>query len=101
MLERIGSYHTSTEKKVLQTPAARHTSEVAAIREQIAREYEASKQVFDGFTATAAHAFITARQENIEACYTELIQYMSPPEAIQFMVEVENSLQPSVSGNTS
>ena len=76
-------------------------SEIARIREQIALEYEAAKQVFEGFSATAAHKFITARQENIAACYTELVQYMSPPEAIQLMVEVEHSLQPSVSGNTS
>jgi len=76
-------------------------SEIARIREQIALEYEAAKQVFNGFTATAAHAFITARQENIEACYTELMHFMSPSQAIQLMVEVEHSLQPSVSGNTS
>lgn len=76
-------------------------SDIARIREQIALEYEAAKQVFEGFTATATHAFITARQERIEACFTELTQYMSPAEAIHIMAEVENSPHMLSSGNTS
>lgn len=78
-------------------------SEVAKIRERIALEYEAAKHVFEGFSQTASHAFITARQENIEACYTELIQYMTPAEAIQIMVEVESGIYSALSssGNTS
>lgn len=76
-------------------------SEIARLRQQIALEYEAAKQVFDGFTATAAHAFITARQENIEACFVELTHYMSPADAIRIMAQAENGVQPSVSGNTS
>ncbi len=77
------------------------TSEIAQLRQRIALEYESAKQVFEGFTATAAHEFITAKQENIEACYTKLTQYMTPTEAIQIMVEVENGIQSSLSGNTS
>jgi len=77
-------------------------SEVARIREQIALEYEASKQVFDGFTATARHDFITKRQETIAACFSELKQYMPPEEAILLIFEVENQVYPrSESGNTS
>jgi len=79
-------------------------SEIARIREQIRLEYEASNRVFTDFTPTAAHEFITKRQENIEGCYTELIQYMSPVEAIQLMGQVEQDIYgpfSSVSGNTS
>lgn len=79
-------------------------SEFARIREQICLEYEAARRVFTDFTPTATHEFITRRQENIEACYTELIQYMNPVEAIQLMVQVEQDIYgsvPSVSGNTS
>lgn len=76
-------------------------SEIARIREQIALEYEAAKQVFEGFSATAAHAFITARQENIEACFVELTQYMSPADAMRIMAEVETNPHVLSSGNTS
>lgn len=76
-------------------------SEIARLREQIALEYEASKQVLEGFTATAAHAFITARQENIEACFRELTQYVSPADAVRIMAEAESSPQVSSSGNSS
>lgn len=76
-------------------------SEIARLREQITLEYEACKQVFEGFSATANHAFITARQENIEAYYRELTCYISPAEAMQIIVEAENGLQVLSSGNTS
>ena len=68
-------------------------SEIARIRRQIALEYEAAERVFTGFTATAAHAFITARQENIAACYIELTRYLSPAEAIRLVAEVGDSLE--------
>ena len=67
-------------------------SEVARIREQIRLEYEAANRVFADFTATAAHEFITKRQENIEACYTKLTQYMHPVEVIQLMAQVEQEI---------
>lgn len=79
-------------------------SEIARIREQIRLEYEAARRIFADFTPTATHEFITRRQENIEACYTELIQHMNPAEAIQLMAQVEQDIYGSVSsasGNTS
>jgi len=76
-------------------------SEIARLRQQIALEYESAKQGLEGFAAMAAHEFITARQERIEACFTELTQYMSPEEAIVIVLEAENGIQPSSSGTTS
>jgi hypothetical protein len=64
-------------------------SDIARIKEQIRLEYEASTRVLEGFTPTAAHAYITKRQENIETCYTQLTQYMKPEEAIAIILQAE------------
>ncbi len=79
-------------------------SEIAHIREQIRLEYEAANRVFTDFTHTAAHEFITKRQENLETCYSKLIQCMHPAEAIQLIAQEGQAIYgsfPSVSGNTS
>lgn len=64
-------------------------SEVARLREQIELEYQACQRVFTDFTPTGRHEFIIKRQENIEACYQELKQYIGPEEAIKVMIQAE------------
>jgi hypothetical protein len=80
-----------------------HKSEVAKIREQIALAYQAASRVFEDFTPTAQHAFITKCQEHIGVCFEELTQRMSPQEAIAIIAQVEEDIQSSFSssGNTS
>jgi methyltransferase-like protein len=67
-------------------------SEVANLREKIALEYQAAKQVFTNFTPTARHEFITKRQENIAAYFEDLKQHMSPDEAILLIIQVDNEI---------
>jgi len=66
-------------------------SEVARIREQIAREYEAAQQVFRGFTPTAQHEYLTKRQENLGMYFEELKHHMSPEEAMQLFMQIEKA----------
>lgn len=66
-----------------------HQSEVARIREQIAKEYQAAQQIFDGFTPTAKHEFLTKRQENLGMYFEELKKHISPEEAMQIFMQVE------------
>src|SRR5215469_3068139 len=62
-------------------------SEIAQIRETIAREYMAAKWGLTGFAqGTAKHAFITARMERIEAGRKALEAYVGG-EAIALVVE--------------
>ncbi len=63
-------------------------SEVARIREQIAREYQSVQQVFGGFTPTAKHEFITQRQENLANHLEELKKHMSPEEAMKIFIQI-------------
>jgi hypothetical protein len=70
-----------------------HQSEVARLRERIQREYEAANRVFTDFTLTARHEYITKRQENIAACFSELKQYMSSEDAIRMIYEVEAQIE--------
>jgi hypothetical protein len=67
-------------------------SEVAHLRAQIAREYQASTNVFTGFTLTARHEFITKRQENIAGCFECLKQYMSGEEAFALLLQVDDEV---------
>jgi hypothetical protein len=69
-----------------------HTSEVARIREQIASEYQAAQQVFDGFTPTAKHEYLTKRQENLGLYFEALRKHMSPEEAMQIFILVEAAI---------
>ena len=62
-------------------------SEVARIREQIAREYQSLQFVFRGFTPTAQHDFLTKRQENIASHFEELQKHMTPEEAMQILIQ--------------
>ncbi len=64
-------------------------SEVARIKQQIAVEYQAASLVFTGFTATARHAYLTARQENLGAYFEELTQHLSPEEAMQAFIQAQ------------
>ncbi|HWS85272.1 MAG TPA: hypothetical protein VN207_13540 [Ktedonobacteraceae bacterium] len=68
-----------------------HKSEVARIREQIAREYQAAQQVFGGFTPTAKHEYLTKRQENLGIYFEELKKHISPEEAMQIFMQVETA----------
>ncbi len=64
-------------------------SEVARIKQQIANEYQAASRVFTDFTATARHAYLTARQENLGACLEELTQHMSPEDAMRTFIQAQ------------
>ncbi len=68
-----------------------HQSEVARIREQIAKEYQAAQQIFDGFTPTAKHEFLTKRQENLGMYFEELKKHISPEEAMLIFMQVEKA----------
>ena len=63
-------------------------SEIARIREQIAREYQSVQRVFEDFTPTGKHEFLTKRQENIASHFEELTQHMSPEEAMQTLLQL-------------
>lgn len=65
-------------------------SEIARITRQIELEYEASKRTFTGFTPTARHAFITARQENIAGYFDDLTHFMTAEEAMNVVLSAEN-----------
>ncbi len=67
-------------------------SEVANLREKIAREYQAVKQVFTGFTPTARHEYLIKRQENIAGYFEELKKHMSPEEAMLLILQVDNEI---------
>ena len=76
-------------------------SEVARLREQIAREYQASRRVFTDFTPTARHEYITKRQENIAVHYEELKKHMSPEEAMLLVMQIDNEAHGISSGSIS
>ena len=64
-------------------------SEVARIKQQIAIEYQAASRVFTDFTAKARHAYLTACQENLGACFEELTQHMSSEDAMQTFIQAQ------------
>jgi len=64
-------------------------SEVARIKQQIADEYQAASRVFTDFTATAKHAYLTARQEKLGTCLEELTQHMSPEDAMRTFIQAQ------------
>ena len=64
-------------------------SEVARIKQQIANEYQAASRVFTDFTATARHAYLTARQENLGAFLEALTQHMSPEDAMRTFIQAQ------------
>ena len=58
-------------------------SDVARIIKQIEQEYEASKQVLEGYASgTARHDFIQKRAENIGQCHEQLTELIGPEQAI-------------------
>ena len=65
-------------------------SEVARLREQIAREYQAAQRVFTDLTPTARHEYITKRQENIAAHFAELKKHMSLEDAMLLIIQIDN-----------
>ena len=75
-------------------------SEVARIKERMQKEYEASQQVLIGFTPTAKHEYITKRQENLGLCFEELQKYMSPEDAIQIFIQVDETENPPIIPDT-
>lgn len=64
------------------------SSEVARIREQIALEYQSAQFVFNGFTPTAKHEFITQRQENLAVHFEELKKQVGPDEAMKIFIQL-------------
>lgn len=66
-------------------------SEIARIRENIAREYQSVQHVFGGFTPTAKHEFITRRQECIAGHFEELKKHMSPGEAMEVLIQITSN----------
>jgi hypothetical protein len=60
-------------------------SEVARIREQITLEYQSTNFIFNGFTPTAQHEYITRKQENIASYFEELTHHMTPEEAMKLI----------------
>jgi hypothetical protein len=77
-----------------------HQSEVARIREQIAREYQSAQQVFGGFTPTAKHEFLTKRQENLGMHFEELKKHMSPEEAMKIFMQIDTVKSTQAEDNT-
>ncbi len=65
-------------------------SEVARIRQQIAAEYQSVQRVFEDFTPTGKHEFLTKRQENIARHFEELTQHMSREEAMETMIQLSS-----------
>jgi hypothetical protein len=74
-------------------------SDIASIREQIAREYESVNRVFHGFTPTAQHLFLTRRQENIARCFEALQEHVSLEEAMSILLQVEDQIASSSSSH--
>jgi hypothetical protein len=62
-------------------------SEIARIREQIAREYQSAQFVFENFTLMGKHEFLTKRQENIASHFEALQKHMTPEEAMQILIQ--------------
>ena len=62
-------------------------SEVARIREQIAREYQSAQFVFRGFTPHGKHQYLTDRQERIALHFEELQKHLTPEQAMQVLIE--------------
>ena len=65
-------------------------SEVARLREQIAREYESAQSVFFGFSQKAKHTFYTQSQERIANHFEELQKHITPEAAMQVLIEESN-----------
>ena len=65
-------------------------SEVARLREQIAREYQSVQFVFEGFTPTGKHEYLTNRQERIANHFEELQKHMTPEQAMKILIEESN-----------
>lgn len=68
------------------------TSEIARLREQVRLEYESAKNGLEGLGMVARHDFISKRQHNIETCFTQLTQHMSPDQATLLLMEVERQV---------
>lgn len=60
-------------------------SEVARIRAQIEHEYQSCQLVFNGFTPTAKHEYLTRRQENIAGYFEELQEHVTIDEAMKLI----------------
>jgi hypothetical protein len=65
-------------------------SEVARIREQIAREYQSAQFVFHGFTPHGKHEFLTNRQERIALHFEELKKHLPVEQAMEILIEESN-----------
>ena len=63
-------------------------SEVARLKEQIRREYDAAQQALSGLAVgTAQHSFITARMENVHRAHERLAALVGPEEAIAIIAQ--------------
>lgn len=63
-------------------------SEVAHLKEQIQREYDAAQQALSGLAqGTAQHSFITARLENVHRAHEQLAALIGPEEAVALLAQ--------------
>lgn len=62
-------------------------SEIARLREQIEREYEAAQGGLTQFAQCARHDFIEARMRNITVCHQRLRTIVGSEEADTIMVQ--------------
>ena len=69
------------------------SSEVAALRQKIAEEYQAAKNGLAGLSCgIARHQFITQKMENMGTIQTELAVLVGSEEAIHIMNETLSTL---------
>src|SRR5258708_2554759 len=77
-------------------PSSSNYSEIARLRDQIAREHEAACWARQGMAVgTAQHRFITRRYERIGICQERLAELMGEPNSLALVIQ---TLEDSFSG---
>lgn len=64
------------------------TSEVAALRQQIAAEYESAAIGLHGLASVARHEFITAKYHRMSELHEQLVDHVGEDEAIAIVAEI-------------
>ena len=74
------------------TRSPQNYSEIARLREQIAREYEAASWARQGLAVgTAQHRFITRRYERIGLCQEQLAIMLGEQSSMAMVIEILES----------
>jgi hypothetical protein len=68
-------------------PTTKNVSEVAALLRKIEDEYTAASRVLYGFTPTARHDYITAREANIADHFEQLAGIIGKQQAIALTID--------------